>query len=84
MIAPPAATKAVAGDGVLMISSKPPCEIHIDGKATGLSTPQRAMKLPAGKHTITLVNAAERIKKTIAVSISPDAPTKVIQDLMKP
>ena len=71
------------GEGVLMISSKPPCEIFIDGAPTGLTTPQRAIKLAAGKHKITLVNTAEKIKKTIAVEIQPDQPTKVIQDLMK-
>jgi hypothetical protein len=66
-----------------MISSKPPCEIYVDGAPTGLTTPQRAIKLSAGKHKITLVNAAEKIKKTIAVEIVADQPTKVIQDLMK-
>jgi hypothetical protein len=71
------------GEGILMISSKPPCEIYIDGTPTGLLTPQRSIKLPAGKHKVTLVNAAEKIKKTIAIQISPDQPTKVIQDLMK-
>jgi hypothetical protein len=72
-----------AGTGVLMISSKPPCEIVIDGVPTGLTTPQRAIKLAAGKHRITLVNTAEKIKKTVAVEITADQPTKVIQDLMK-
>ncbi|MBS1120706.1 MAG: serine/threonine protein kinase [Deltaproteobacteria bacterium] len=80
--APPAETKPV-GEGVLMISSKPPCEILIDGKSTGLMTPQREIKLPAGSHRITLVNATEKIKKTLAVQITADQPTKVIQDLMK-
>jgi hypothetical protein len=80
----PKAEKAVAtGEGVLMISSKPPCEIFVDGKATGLMTPQRAMKLPAGKHKITLVSPDKTHKKTIAVEITPDKPTKVIQDLLK-
>ncbi len=71
------------GDGVLMISSKPPCEIYVDGKATGLMTPQRAIPLLAGNHKITLVNASQKIKKTLAVAITADKPTKVIQDLMK-
>ena len=66
-----------------MISSKPPCEILVDGKSTGLTTPQRAIKLPAGGHRITLVNATERINKTIAVQITAGTPTKVIQDLMQ-
>jgi hypothetical protein len=66
-----------------MISSKPPCEIVVDGKPTGLTTPQREISLPAGPHKITLVNKAERIDKTISVQITAEQPTKVIQDLMK-
>lgn len=72
-----------AGEGVLMISTKPPCEIHIDGKPTGLTTPQRSIALPAGSHRITLVNAAENVRKTVAVQIAAGQSTKLIQDLMK-
>ena len=83
----PKAEKAVAkpasGAGVLMISSKPPCEIWVDGASTGLMTPQRAMSLPVGKHKITLVSPDKAHKKTIAVEIAADKPTKVIQDLLK-
>lgn len=71
-----------AGQGILMISSKPPCEILIDGKPTGLMTPQRALPLSAGPHKVTLVNTAEKIKKTLSIQITADQPTKVIQDLM--
>lgn len=80
-----AVAKAVAkgGEGTLMISSKPPCEIFVDGKPTGLMTPQRAMSLPAGNHKITLVSPDKAHKKTVAVEISADKPTKVIQDLLK-
>ena len=74
---------ASGGEGTLMVSSKPPCEIHIDGKPTGLTTPQRAIPLPAGTHKVTFVNAAEGIRKTVSVSITADQPTKLIQDLMK-
>jgi hypothetical protein len=73
---PKAPTKAAApdvgGTGMLMVSSKPPCEIIVDGKPTGLSTPQRAMPLSPGAHKITLVNAQENIKKTVSVAISAD------------
>ncbi|MBA3500412.1 MAG: PEGA domain-containing protein [Myxococcota bacterium] len=82
----PAAEKpaaALGGEGTLMISSKPPCEIFVDGKPTGLTTPQRAIMLPAGAHKVTLVNTAEGIKKTVSVQITADKPTKVIQDFMK-
>jgi hypothetical protein len=70
------------GAGTLMISSKPPCQILVDGRATGLNTPQRAMSLPAGAHRITLLNPAESIKKTFAVQITASKSTKLIENLM--
>ena len=79
----PEKVAAKGGNGVLMISSKPPCEIWVDGASTGLMTPQRAMSLPAGKHKITLVSSDKAHKKTIAVEITADKSTKVIQDLLK-
>ena len=71
------------GSGVLMISSKPPCAIFVDGRATGLTTPQRSMTLPAGSHQITLVNKERNIKKTVPVQITTDKTTKLTRDLMK-
>jgi hypothetical protein len=71
------------GEGTLMISSKPPCEIAIDGRATGLTTPQRAIALPAGSHKITLRNPEKSIRKTLTVEIAPNATEKIIEDLMK-
>jgi hypothetical protein len=72
-----------AGEGTLMVSSKPPCEIWIDGKPTGLTTPQRSIPLAAGTRKVTFVNEAAGIKKTVSVSITADQSTKLIQDLMK-
>ena len=66
-----------------MISSKPPCEIVIDGRSTGLTTPQRSIALPAGHHRITLVNSEKSIKKTLTVQIAANTTEKVIEDLMK-
>ncbi|MBL9014898.1 MAG: hypothetical protein JNL83_12015 [Myxococcales bacterium] len=80
--AEPAAAQESGGTGILMISSKPPCEILIDGRPTGLTTPQRALPVSVGTHKVTLVNTAEKIKKTLTVQINADQPTKVIQDLM--
>jgi hypothetical protein len=79
----PRAAKHAAGTGILMIASKPPCQIYVDGHATGLTTPQRSVPLAAGSHKITLVNAAQHVKKTVEVDITADKSTKVIQDLMK-
>jgi hypothetical protein len=85
---PAAASRAArvrepVGEGTLMISSKPPCEIAIDGRATGLITPQRAIALSAGSHKITLRNPEKSIRKTLTVRIAPNATEKVIEDLMK-
>jgi hypothetical protein len=74
------AAVASAG-GTLMISSKPPCEIEIDGKSTGLRTPQRAMPLSAGPHKVTLVNSDASINKTLMVQINAGQSTKLVKDL---
>ncbi len=79
----PAAAPKPAGNGTLMVNSKPPCELVIDGKPTGLTTPQRAIPLAAGAHKITFVNATENINKTVSVAINAGQPTKLIQNLMQ-
>jgi hypothetical protein len=75
------ASKA-AGNGQLMVSSKPPCEIYVDGQPTGLVTPQRSIPLSAGAHRITFVNAGQNVNKTVAVAIKNDQTTKLIQNFM--
>jgi serine/threonine protein kinase len=70
------------GDGVLMITSKPPCNIYVDSKDTGLKTPQREMKLPAGKRKITLVNNEFSIKETFWVEIKVGETAKASKDFM--
>lgn len=67
-----------------MISAKPPCEILIDGEPTGLTTPQRAIPLRAGRHRITLVNREQDLEKTVAIQIEAGETEKVIQDLLQP
>jgi hypothetical protein len=75
-----ATASATSSTGTLMIGAKPPCDIIIDGRATGLSTPQRSINLQPGSHNITLVNRANNIKKSFTVSINAGAPTKVVKD----
>jgi hypothetical protein len=72
-----------SGKGVLMISSKPPCEIVVDGRSTHLMTPQRSIPLAPGTHTIMLVNAGMKIHKRLEVAITAKKPTKVIQDFTR-
>jgi hypothetical protein len=76
------ASEAVVKTGTLMVSSKPPCEIVIDGEATGLTTPQRSIELASGSHEITFKNEAAGISKTVSVKITGGQVTKLIQNLM--
>jgi hypothetical protein len=69
-----------AKQGVLVLGSKPPCDIAIDGSSTGLHTPQKEIKLPVGRHRITLSNPEFSINETFTVDIKADAPEKLIKD----
>jgi hypothetical protein len=71
------------GQGTLMISSKPPCEIVIDGRTTGLTTPQRSIALSAGSHRITLLNSEKSIHRIVSVQIIANTTAKIIEDLMQ-
>lgn len=77
----PASSGSSSDKGTLMLGSKPPCDIILDGKPTGLKTPQRAMDLSAGTHQVVLVNADLGIEKKFKVKIAPGKTTKAIQDL---
>ena len=66
--------------GTLMLGAKPPCKIVIDGKRTGKTTPQRNIRLPTGKHIITLVNREHGIKASFPVTIAAGRSTKAIKD----
>jgi hypothetical protein len=72
---------SASGKGTLMLGSKPPCDILVDGRPTGLKTPQRSMELSAGTHEVVLVNADLGIEKKFKVRIAAGKTTKAIQDL---
>ncbi len=69
--------------GTLMLGAKPPCDIIINGKKTGLSTPQRSIQLPEGTHRVVLVNAEHGIRKSFRVRIKSGRTTRAISDLTK-
>jgi hypothetical protein len=71
---------AAGPPGKLLLGSKPPCAIYIDGKDTGLKTPQRGLELSPGKHKITLVNNEFKIKETIRVTVKSGEEKKIIKD----
>jgi hypothetical protein len=66
--------------GVLMLGSKPICEIFIDGVSTGLKTPQRELKLRTGRHRIALINNELGINEKFTVEIKADQVEKMIKD----
>lgn len=69
--------------GTLMLGAKPPCDILINGKKTGLVTPQRSIQLPEGVHRVVLVNSKHGIHKSFKVRIKAGRTTRAIQDLTK-
>jgi hypothetical protein len=48
----------------------------------GVKTPQREMKLPSGKHKITLVDNEYSIRETFWVEIKPGETAKASKDFM--
>jgi hypothetical protein len=80
--APAVASKPSGGaEGFLRLGSKPWTNISVDGKDTGLHTPQTKIKLGAGSHRITLTNPQFNIKETFSVDIKPGETETVIKDL---
>ncbi|HWU86220.1 MAG TPA: serine/threonine-protein kinase, partial [Kofleriaceae bacterium] len=73
-------TAAAPSFGFLALTAKPACEIYIDGRATGARTPLRELKLPTGKHRITLVDSEHAIQDSFTVVIGPGATERVAKD----
>ena len=76
--------KAGGKEGFLRLNSKPWTNISVDGKDTGLHTPQTQLKLAAGSHKITLSNPQFNIKETFTVEIRAGETETVIKDLRQP
>jgi hypothetical protein len=78
---PPPKPKTVpkADDGTLTITSKPGCEIVIDGGAS-FHTPIRGFKIAAGRHKITLVNTDHGISESFVIDIKPGEAEVVSRD----
>jgi len=69
------------GEGMLGLSSKPPCRIFIDGRDIGQKTPQVGLKLKAGRHRVTLINNEFGLKESFVVEIQAGETVKAIKDL---
>ncbi|WP_428269434.1 protein kinase domain-containing protein [Haliangium sp.] len=75
------ARQAPAATGLLMLGAKPPCRIYIDGKDTGKLTPQRNLRLPAGRRRVRLVNKEHGIDESFTVTVEPDETVRVVKDM---
>jgi hypothetical protein len=78
--APGPAIKVDGQSGLIGIMSKPPCDIFIDGTAINRKTPVRDLKLPVGKHKITLVNNEFSIRDSFMIDVKSEANPKVLKD----
>ena len=72
------------GKGTLVLNSDPWAKVLVDGKDTGVTTPTvNGLRLPAGRHKITLVNPELEISTTIVVVIKRGETIKRFVDLKK-
>jgi hypothetical protein len=69
-----------SGTGILRINSRPWSEVVIDGRAVG-NTPQMNLRLPAGTHTVTLVNSQFGYTKTLKIKLKAGEVVTKIVDL---
>ena len=72
--------KTPSGFGYLSVSTQPWTIVYVDKKKVK-NTPLMKYKLPAGKHSVTLLNNDFNIKKTYTVIIAPNQETRIIKNL---
>ena len=80
--APAKASAAVSGakTGTLQINSRPWSDVYVDNRMVG-HTPQMALQLSAGHHTIKLSNPTMGLTKTLSVTIRAGETLKKIETL---
>ena len=80
-MAKPAAPPKPVGEGYMRIGSKPWTRIIVDGKDTGLITPQTHLRINAGTHKVTLTNPQFGVSETFNVEIRSGQTETVVKDL---
>jgi serine/threonine protein kinase len=78
--AAPTPSASASGPGTLRVNSRPWAQVFVDGKLIGV-TPQRSISLPAGPHTLLLVNDEFSIRKTVEIEIKPGQVTTQVMNL---
>ena len=78
----PHTAPVIAGMGSIALTSRPVCDILVDGAPAGLHTPQRELKLTAGRHRITLVDVDLKIRDTFVVDVKVGGSQAVDKDYL--
>jgi hypothetical protein len=69
---------ALAGQGILLISTVPWSRVIIDGTDTGRDTPVRALRVSAGDHVIVL-RTPEGEEHNVSVSVAAGRTVRIIR-----
>jgi PEGA domain len=78
---PVARKSAGSGEtGQLRLNSRPWTQVTIDGRFVG-NTPQFDLRLPAGKHSIKLVNEELGVSRTLTITIKPGETVTRVENL---
>lgn len=79
-VPPPQGMLASRGsEGMLSLDSKPWTEVLVDGERKG-PTPVPGLRLPAGRHKITLINSTYSIKESFRVEIKAGRIERIVKD----
>jgi serine/threonine protein kinase len=76
IIKPPTPAPAPTGPGFLSLATEPWTKVSLSGEPLG-STPLFKKSLPAGRHTLLLVNEGANIRQSRVVDIKPGEVTKL-------
>lgn len=63
-----------------MVQTTPWTQVFVDGRLIG-NTPQRNIRLPPGRHTITLVNSDFNIRERVSVTIRSGQTERLVRRL---
>ncbi|MBI5495554.1 MAG: protein kinase [Deltaproteobacteria bacterium] len=69
------------GDGFLSLQSRPWGRILVDGKDTGRFTPVADLPIPAGRHTVKLINDEENLGTAFLVTVKPGETVSLFKEL---
>jgi serine/threonine protein kinase len=75
-VLPPAPAKAASANGSLWVKVRPWARVFVDGRLRG-ETPLDPFAVPAGHHTVLLLNDQLKLRKTYEVDVRPNEEREV-------